>query len=156
LLDVIAVVDDVEAISGRITDVAEANTITITDLVLAENINVDVTILEIAVAVLDVVLTTTISQRTLDDTIAVADQVTGEKGGVVDRIASDAISVIDTSKYLLLPGAINDTIALADNVEVARITPLPVDMDADGFGMTVELPSEIRYDYLQAPEAFRF
>lgn len=126
------------------------------EFVLAEVIDVDVDIDEAPIFVIDSLLVETNYVRSAQDAITVTDTILAKLGGEVDRDANDTISVTDEVSYILIPGAIEDEISVTDIVAVEVFTPLPIVMDADGFGLTLTLSEEIRYDRIQDPQAFRF
>lgn len=139
----------------KLANVVASDAVAATDSVLAESIDVDID-LQDTIFVLDTLATTTYSNRVGSDVIAMSDAVTAKRGGEVDRAVADTLALTDTASYRLFPGEILDLISIVDTVLVERVTPLPVVMDADGYGLTVKLPGEIRYDRLEDSRSFDF
>jgi len=154
--DALVILEQLIVVVQKVFNIDLSDTISVSDFVLAEVIDVDVDINEAPIFVVDSLATEANYVRTGQDALTVTDTVLAKLGGEVDRDVSDTVSVTDEVAYILIPGAIEDTISVTDIVAVEVFTPLPVVMDADGFGLTLTLSQEIRYDQLQDPKVFRF
>jgi len=149
------ITDTVTTHLNRVLSVLVSDSWAATDFSQAEAINIDVIVGD-EVIVLDTLLRETQLFRTFSETLIVTDTILAKLGGEVDRTVSDTVSITDLPKYKLFPGDLLDTILMKDALIVERVTPLPVVMDADGYGLTVTLPGEIRYDRLEENRSFEF
>lgn len=154
LSETLDISDLLTVVAYRILEVSASDAISLTEAVLAEVIDVDVEVAD-AIILTDSIARETTTYRTFSETLSVSDTVEAKLGGEVDRSAQDTVSVTDQVAYILQPGDLYDTVSVSDLVQIERITPLPVVMDADGFGLTVELPYTLRYTRL-VPDSFHF
>ncbi len=154
-VDTVTLTDTVSTKTNRILSVTLAETLAVSDFVHGEVLNVDVNLTD-AIFIQDDLSRETQLLRRLTDTVAVTDTILAKLGGEVQRTAADTISTVDSVGYRLSPGVVPDTILMKDALVVERVTPLPVVTDADGFGLTLTLPGEVRYDGLEESRSFHF
>lgn len=152
--DALVLSDQTTVLVNRVENVSLADSLSITEFVLAEVIDVDVEAND-TVFLTDIVARETTAARTLSDALVVTETILAKLGGEVDRVASDTIAITDQTHYILQPGALSDAVLVSDLVMVERLTPLPVVMDGDGFGLTIDLPTDLRYTRL-VPDSFHF
>lgn len=152
--DAVLLTDDLVVVANRLLNVTAADTIALTEYVLAEVIDVDVEVSDVLVLTDSIARETTL-YRTFSESLSLTDTILAKLGGEVDRTAADTLSVTDQVSYILQPGLAEDAVQIVDLVQIERITPLPVVMDADGFGLTVELPYTLQYTRI-VPDSFHF
>ena len=153
--ETIAITETVFALLLHDRSVTLADTIAVSDSCLAENINLDREIEDEVFLDPDQILRQVDFVRQGSDAISVSDAVEAKKGGEVDRSVADNLVITDSLTYFLSPGEISDLITIADAVSIEKLIAFPVTADSDGFGFTVTLPQEIRYDSLR-PHHFLF
>lgn len=85
--------------------------------------------------------------RALVDALVVTDTVAGEKGGVVDRAGTDTVAVTDALSYVQDHHTLlSDVVTTSDLISVELRGAVDVQLDADGYGMTLGVTPELRYD----------
>lgn len=156
LSDTVAIAEQLTVFASRLVNLTFSEALAVTDYVLAEAINVDVVVPTDHPAFQDDLLREAQLLRRLTDTLTVTDTILAKLGGVVDRSAADTLAVSDSVAFKLFPGELLDVIVVKDALTVERLTPLPIVMDSDGYGLTVRLPGEIRYDRLEETPSFHF
>lgn len=156
--DSVAATDTVTIVFSQlfVVDLA-TDSIAATDFVTAESIDVDVEVSDTVFAITDTIAREVNAVKVLSDTIAVTDTVEAKKGGEVDRSANDSISATDTVSYIQdHTSVLVDTAFAVDQVLVVLETPVTMGFDSDGFGLTLELEQELRYDQIRNTDNYHF
>jgi hypothetical protein len=150
-VEALDVTESVIATRSRITDIFPLDNVTITDTVLAESIDVDIDVADTLAAITDTIARETTLSRVFTDSIGTTDFIHVEHAET-DRSSSDTIGLTEawaTEVSYVRP--LVDGVQVVDTTTIEILTPFPIFMDVDGFGLVIGLPEEIRYDQLQAP-----
>lgn len=142
LSDVLDIGESLTVVTFKNISIALGETIAVTDTIAAEVIDVDVDVSD-SISVSDTLSLIVNYNRLPSDTVSITETILAQKGGEVDRSASDTIGVTDSYAIKLFPGLLDDLITISDSCLVDLVGSFQVVFTSDGLEVTVPLPQQI-------------